>query len=111
MSTAEKSATHRVIASDDNTERDEGRAFQRDVTIVGEIIGNRPVEDDNAYDDARRVLRSDWLARVRREAAAAELERMADQAVAAIISRGSTVKAVTVQQLRVRARELREVTD
>lgn len=36
--------------------------FPNDVSILGEIIGDRPVTDDNEYDDARRVLRSDWLA-------------------------------------------------
>lgn len=42
--------------------------FQSDVTILGEIIGNRPPLDDNEYDDARRVLRSDWLAKVKADA-------------------------------------------
>jgi hypothetical protein len=43
------------------------RQFALDVTTVGDMIGSRPVGDDNEYDDARRVLRSDWLAARDRE--------------------------------------------
>lgn len=51
---------------------DRQNQFARDVTAVGDIIGTVPIEDDedNPYDHARRVLRSQWLADHDREVAA-----------------------------------------